>query len=108
MRSSDRIYRVLLAALIACIAVVLALVQFASDGLYARAAAPHALVARVPLAFGLRVYRAIDTIAPAQFVSDALASTALAQGDLGIFGVGCHGRRTHVLRPCLMPLASAP
>ena len=46
------------------------------------AAAPHALVARIPLAFGLAVYRAIDTVAPAAYVNDALATTALAQGDL--------------------------
>ena len=45
-------------------------------------ASPHALVARVPLAFGLDVYRAIDKVAPAEYVSDGLATMALAQGDL--------------------------
>ena len=54
--------------------------QFASDALYARAA-PHALVAHIPFDFGLRVYRAIDAIAPADYVSDALGEAALQQGD---------------------------
>lgn len=74
--------RAILTAVVACVAIVLALVQFASDGLYARAASPHALVAQVPLDFGLTVYRALDAIAPAEYVSDALGTTALAQGDL--------------------------
>jgi tetratricopeptide (TPR) repeat protein len=65
---------------VACVIVALALVQFASDALYARAA-PQALVAHIPLAFGLRVYNAIDAIAPAAYVNDALAQTALTQGD---------------------------
>lgn len=54
--------------------------QFASDALYARAA-PHALVAHIPVAFGVRVYQAIDAVAPAGFVNDALAEVALQQGD---------------------------
>jgi len=76
------VVRAILSTVIACVAIALALVQFASDGLYARAASPHALVARIPLSFGLRVYRAIDSVAPVGFVSDALATTALADGDL--------------------------
>ncbi len=74
--------RLILTTVIACVVIVLALVQFASDALYAPAASPHALVAHVPLGFGLRVYRALDAIAPAEFVSDALGTTALAHGDL--------------------------
>lgn len=74
--------RAILATVVACVAIALALVQFASDALYARAAAPHALVARIPLDLGLGVYRAIDKVAPAAFVSDALGMTALRQGDL--------------------------
>jgi tetratricopeptide (TPR) repeat protein len=60
--------------------VALALVQFASDALYARAA-PRALVAHIPFAFGVRVYEAIDAIAPAGYVNDALADVMLQQGD---------------------------
>lgn len=74
--------RAILTTVVACVAIALALVQFASDALYAPAAAPHALVARVPLTFGLAIYRAIDKVAPVAYVSDALATTALAQGDL--------------------------
>jgi len=63
-----------------CVVVALALVQFASDALYARAA-PQALVTHIPLAFGERVYETIDAIAPAAYVNDALAEAALQQGD---------------------------
>ncbi|HTC30704.1 MAG TPA: tetratricopeptide repeat protein [Candidatus Acidoferrum sp.] len=64
----------------ACAVIALALVQFASDALYARAA-PQALVSHIPLAFGVRVYQAIDAIAPAAYVNDALADAMLQQGD---------------------------
>ncbi len=74
--------RAILTTVVACFAITLGFVQFASDALYAPAVAPHALVARIPLAFGLAIYRALDNVAPAEFVSDALATTALAQGDL--------------------------
>jgi len=65
---------------VACAVIALALVQFASDALYARAA-PQALVSHIPLAFGVRVYQAIDAIAPAAYVNDALADAMLQQGD---------------------------
>ncbi|MGB6984561.1 MAG: hypothetical protein WBD74_01155 [Candidatus Aquilonibacter sp.] len=74
--------RAILTTVIACVAIALAVVQFASDALYARAASPHALVAHIPLSFGLRVYGALDAIAPAEYVSDALGTTSLGQGDL--------------------------
>ena len=74
--------RAILTTVVACVAIALALVQFGSDALYARAAAPHALVAQIPLSFGLAVYGTLDKIAPAGFVSDALGTTALQQGDL--------------------------
>lgn len=74
--------RAILTTVIACVAIALALVQFASDALYAPAVAPNALVAQIPLDFGLMVYRALDAVAPAEYVSDALASTALAHSDL--------------------------
>jgi tetratricopeptide (TPR) repeat protein len=64
---------------VACAVIALALVQFASDALYARAA-PQALVSHIPLAFGVRVYQAIDAIAPAAYVNDALADAMLQQG----------------------------
>ena len=72
--------RAIVIAVIACVAALLACVQFASDALYARAA-PHTLVAHIPLAFGVRVYRAIDRIAPADYVDDALGADALQHGD---------------------------
>lgn len=75
-----RLPRAIVAVVLACVVVALALVQFASDALYARAA-PQALVAHIPLAFGVAVYRAIDAIAPAAYVNDALADTMLQQGD---------------------------
>jgi tetratricopeptide (TPR) repeat protein len=65
---------------VACAVIALALVQFASDALYARAA-PQALVSYIPLAFGVRVYQAIDAIAPAAYVNDALADAMLQQSD---------------------------
>jgi tetratricopeptide (TPR) repeat protein len=65
---------------VTCVVIALALVQFASDALYARAA-PQALVAHIPFAFGVRVYQAIDAIAPAEYVNDALANAMLQQGD---------------------------
>jgi tetratricopeptide (TPR) repeat protein len=80
------VFRAILATVVACVAILLALIQFASDGLYARAASPHSLVAHVPLSFGLSVYRALDRIAPVDYVSDALGTTSLAQGDLDAAG----------------------
>ena len=74
--------RLILTTVIVFVAIILALVQFASDALYARIAAPHALVAHIPLGFGIAVYRALYATAPAEYVLDALASTALAQGDI--------------------------
>jgi tetratricopeptide (TPR) repeat protein len=66
------VVRAILATVIACVVIALSLVQVASDALY-----------RHPSdAFGLRVYRALDKIAPAGFVSDTLANAALARGDL--------------------------
>ena len=63
--------------------VALAVVQFASYALDARAAVPGSLPARVPLRFGLAVYRTLDRIAPAPFVEATLATQALADGDYG-------------------------
>jgi tetratricopeptide (TPR) repeat protein len=70
------------AAVIAGLFVALAIVQFASYALDARAAVPGSLPSRVPLPFGLAVYRTLDRIAPAPFVESTLATQALAAGDL--------------------------
>jgi len=78
----DRLPHALASGVVAFVLVLLALVQFGSDALYARAA-PQSLVARIPLAFGVRVYEAIDAVAPAGYVNDALASNALIHGDAG-------------------------
>ncbi|HTU69083.1 MAG TPA: hypothetical protein VMF11_02085 [Candidatus Baltobacteraceae bacterium] len=72
--------RAIVGAVVLCVAIALALIQFASDALYARAA-PHAPVAHIPVGFGVRVYRALDAIAPQGFVEDALGMNALEQGD---------------------------
>ena len=80
MRSSSRVPRAIVGALVLFVALLLAIVQLASDAIYA-SAAPTALVAHLPLAFGLRVYQAIDSAAPAAYVNDALAFAALRQGD---------------------------
>lgn len=64
--------RVVVTTVIACVAIILALVQFASDALYKHSHEE----------FGLRVYRAIDRIAPAEYVSDTLAQMSLQAGDL--------------------------
>jgi tetratricopeptide (TPR) repeat protein len=76
-----RIPYAIVAIVAACVVVAFAFVQLASDALYAPAA-PSALVAHVPLGFGLRVYHALDRIAPAAYVEDALAANALQHGDL--------------------------
>jgi hypothetical protein len=68
-------------AVIAGLFVALAIVQFASYALDARAAVPGSLPSRVPLGFGLAVYHALDRVAPAPFVESTLAAQALSAGD---------------------------
>jgi len=68
-------------ALIVALLVAFGVIQFASDALTAPAAVPGTLPARVPLAFGLAVYRTLDRIAPAPYVEASLAQAALAGGD---------------------------
>ena len=80
MQSAGRVPRAIVFGVVACVVALLAIVQLASDAIYA-SAAPGALVAHLPLRFGVRVYQAIDVIAPAAYVNDALAGAALAQGD---------------------------
>ena len=78
---SDRAVRTIAAAVIALVLLGFAAVQFASDALYAQAAATGSLPSRLPAAFGLRVYDALDRIAPAAYVESTLARAALQRGD---------------------------
>jgi len=57
---------------IACAFVLLAVVQVGSEAIYGR----------LPVQIGVRIYQAIDAVAPADYVSDGLAMTALRHGDL--------------------------
>jgi tetratricopeptide (TPR) repeat protein len=66
------VFRLILTTVIACVAIVFAIVQFASDGLYWHR---HE-------GLSLRIYRALDRIAPAEYVTDTLGNAALAAGDL--------------------------
>jgi tetratricopeptide (TPR) repeat protein len=58
-----------------------AAIQLASYSLNSGAAAPGTLPTRVPVAFGLSVYRALDRVAPAPYVVATLAAHDLAAGD---------------------------
>jgi hypothetical protein len=73
--------RIATTAVITGLLVALAMVQFASYALDARAAVPGSVPARVPLGFGLAVYRALDRVAPAPFVESTLAAHALSTGN---------------------------
>jgi len=75
-----RLPHAIVAAVIAVALVCCALVQFASDALYAQAG-PGLLAGSIPRAFGIAVYAAIDRVAPADYVEDALGHVALASGD---------------------------
>lgn len=57
-------------------------IQLASYAFEGRVAAPGTLPTRVPLRYGMMVYRMLDRIAPAPFVESTLAANALARGDL--------------------------
>lgn len=61
--------------------VALALVQFASEALCARAAAPHTIPRQISPGFGERVYLVLDRIAPAPYVEASLTQLALERGD---------------------------
>lgn len=58
-----------------------AAIQLASYALNAGAAAPGTLPTRIPLAFGLTVYRVLDAVAPAPYVVATLAAYELSSGD---------------------------
>ncbi|MGC1381827.1 MAG: hypothetical protein WA814_12490 [Candidatus Baltobacteraceae bacterium] len=74
-------FKAIIGATIAFTLLALAAVQLASDSLDARAAAPGTFPARIPPAFGLRVYRLLDRIAPAAYVEATLARQALDRDD---------------------------
>jgi O-antigen ligase/tetratricopeptide (TPR) repeat protein len=66
-----------------CIAAALgAFVQLGSDAMFARAAAPGSLPARLPPGLGTRVYDALERVAPLPFVEAMLTGDALRRGDL--------------------------
>ena len=67
--------------MLAAIAAAFAAIQLASYALNAGAAAPGTLPTRVPVAFGLTVYRALDRVAPAPYVVATLAAYELSTGD---------------------------
>lgn len=67
--------------MVAAIVAVFAAIQLASYALNAGAAAPGTLPTRVPLSFGLAVYRAIDALAPAPYVVATLAAYELSAGN---------------------------
>lgn len=64
------------------LAVALALVQFASDTILARAGSPNSLPRLLPRGAGVAVYRTIERVAPASYVEAMLARAALESGDL--------------------------
>ncbi len=79
----DRVLRAIAAVAIGAVLAVCALVQFASDALNANVAAvPGALPRRLPVAFGLQIYRVLDRVAPAPFVETSLSGWELARGNL--------------------------
>jgi hypothetical protein len=69
-------------AVVGIVLVAFGVVQAASDAFCASAAAPYALARHVPMPAALRVYRALDRIAPAEYVETTLASYELRRGDL--------------------------
>ncbi|MBV8530664.1 MAG: hypothetical protein JO104_05050 [Candidatus Eremiobacteraeota bacterium] len=75
------LFATIVGALAVALLVMLGTVQFASDALDSKAAAPGALPSRIPAAFGLSVYRALDRVAAAPYVEVELAVAALSHGD---------------------------
>lgn len=79
-----RRYGFLRAGVVVAIAAAIAAfgaIQAASYAFDASVAAPGTLPTRVPLGFGLAVYRALDRVAPAPYVESTLAAHALADGN---------------------------
>lgn len=73
--------RVAVGAVVGALLLAFAAIQLASDSLNAAAAANGSLPARIPIAYGVAVYRALDRIAPAAYVEASLAGYELSTGD---------------------------
>jgi hypothetical protein len=73
--------RLILSALVGALILAFTAIQLGSDALASAAAAPGTLPRRVPLPFGVAVYRVLDRVAPAPYVEASLAQEALARGD---------------------------
>jgi tetratricopeptide (TPR) repeat protein len=67
---------------VAIVATAFAAIQLASYSLDAGAAAPGTLPTRIPAAFGVAVYRALERVAPAPYVVSTLANLDLERGDV--------------------------
>ena len=74
--------RAALAAALGVAAVICGFVQLGSDAVFARAAAPVSLPARLAPGLGARVYEALERVAPLPFVEAMLTDDALQRGDL--------------------------
>ena len=74
-------FRFALGAIVGALVVALGIVQLASDAFDSRAAVAGTLPRRVPVSFGLSIYRLLDRIAPAPYVETSLAQEALGRGD---------------------------
>ena len=84
MNASRSVPRVIIGGILACVLVLLAMVQFASDALYAQAATAGAFPTHLSSAFALRVYTFLERVAPAPYVEDTLGNVALARGELAL------------------------
>ncbi len=78
---SYALFGLVLGALVVTLIVAFGTVQLASDALDSRAAAAGTLPRRIPVRFGIAVYRMLDRIAPAPYVETSLSEEALALGD---------------------------
>ncbi len=78
---SYALFRLVVGALVVALIVAFTIVQLASDALASRAAAAGTLPRRIPVRFGLAVYRTLDRIAPAPYVETTLSEEALTQSD---------------------------
>ncbi|HEY6449805.1 MAG TPA: tetratricopeptide repeat protein [Candidatus Cybelea sp.] len=78
---SYALFGLILGALVIALIVVFGTVQLASDALESRAAVARTLPTRIPVRFGIAVYRLLDRIAPAPYVETSLSEEALARGD---------------------------
>ncbi len=71
-----------MAAVFTVLVVCLGLVQYGSDAIFSAVAAAGSLPSRFSVSSGVRVYNAIERVAPAPYVEAMLARAALDRGDL--------------------------